>query len=88
MRKVARNFNEETNEEKLSGAKYAIVAANNHYAGFGPGTVNIFRQLLGLKEVKWGDDFISTDDLEKDDDANADKRVINTKQTSLSDFLK
>jgi hypothetical protein len=29
-----------------------------HYAGFGPGTVNIFRQLLGLEEVKWIDEFV------------------------------
>jgi uncharacterized protein YecE (DUF72 family) len=46
MRKIARNFKDENKEENLIGAKYAIVAANNHYAGFGPGTVNIFRQLL------------------------------------------
>jgi hypothetical protein len=63
------------------------VAANNHYAGFGPGTVNIFRQLIGLEEVKWGDEYISND-LEKDDDPNMNKRVIRTKQTSLSDFFK
>jgi uncharacterized protein YecE (DUF72 family) len=25
----------------------AIVAANNHYAGFGPGTVNMFRNMIG-----------------------------------------
>ena len=31
----------------------AIVAANNHYAGFGPGTVNIFRNMIGLPEAKW-----------------------------------
>ena len=68
-------------------ARYAIVAANNHYAGFGPGTVNIFRQLLGLDEVKWGDEFVSSDDLEKDDVIEMDKRrPIKTKQTSLSDF--
>jgi uncharacterized protein YecE (DUF72 family) len=88
MKKVARNFNKETNEEKLSGAKYAIVAANNHYAGFAPGTVNIFRQLTGLQEVKWGDEFIATDDLEKDVDVSTNKRVIKNKQTSLSDFMK
>jgi hypothetical protein len=35
------------------------MAANNHYAGFGPGTVNIFRQLLGLEEMKWGEEYIS-----------------------------
>jgi hypothetical protein len=27
--------------------------ANNHYAGFGPGTINIFRNMLGLPEAKW-----------------------------------
>lgn len=32
---------------------FGIVAANNHYAGFGPGTANQFRKMLGLKEVVW-----------------------------------
>ena len=31
----------------------AIVSANNHYAGFGPGTANIFRKMVGLPEVTW-----------------------------------
>lgn len=31
--------------------KLAIVAANNHYTGFGPGTVNIFRNMLDRSEV-------------------------------------
>ncbi len=34
-------------------AKFAIVAANNHYAGFGPSTANSFRKMLGLKEAIW-----------------------------------
>ena len=34
-------------------AKFAIVAANNHYAGFGPATANSFRKMMGLKEVVW-----------------------------------
>ena len=67
--------------------KFSIVAANNHYAGFGPGTVNIFRQLIGLEEVKWGDEYISKDDLEEDDESNTVRRLIKTKQTSLSDFF-
>jgi hypothetical protein len=71
----------------MSGVKFSIVAANNHYAGFGPGTVNIFRQLIGLEEVKWGDEYISKNDLEMDNDSNMNKRVIKTKQTSLSDFF-
>jgi uncharacterized protein YecE (DUF72 family) len=32
--------------------KLAIITANNHYAGFGPGTVNLFRNMLGLPEAK------------------------------------
>jgi uncharacterized protein YecE (DUF72 family) len=33
--------------------KLGIVTANNHYAGFGPGTANVFRNILGLPEAKW-----------------------------------
>ena len=33
--------------------KFAIIAANNHYAGFGPATANSFRKMVGLKEVEW-----------------------------------
>ncbi len=88
MKKVACNFKEDINESKPSDVKLAIVAANNHYAGFGPGTVNIFRQLLGLEEVKWDDEIIATHDVEKDDDVDTEKRVLKTKQTSLSDFFK
>jgi uncharacterized protein YecE (DUF72 family) len=33
--------------------KFVIVAANNHYAGFGPATANSFRKMAGLKEVVW-----------------------------------
>ena len=33
--------------------RFAIVAANNHYAGFGPSTANSIRKLIGLDEVKW-----------------------------------
>jgi hypothetical protein len=87
MKKVARNFRRDSDESNLSGVRFSIVAANNHYAGFGPGTVNIFRQLLGLEGVKWGDEFVTTDDLESEDKVGTKKRVIKTKQTSLSDFL-
>jgi hypothetical protein len=34
-------------------AKYAIVTANNHYAGFGPATTNSFRKMIGLKDAIW-----------------------------------
>jgi hypothetical protein len=86
MKKLARNFKGDSNDGNLSKVRYSIVAANNHYAGFGPGTVNIFRQLLGLEEMKWGDEYISKDDLVKDDDSSVNKRVIKTKQTSHQDY--
>ena len=89
MKKVARNVRKDSEESNLSGVKFSIVAANNHYAGFAPGTVNIFRQLLGLEEAKWGDEFITTLELEIDDDVEMNKRrrPIKAKQTSLSDFF-
>ena len=31
----------------------AIIAANNHYAGFGSGTANLFRKMVGLSELSW-----------------------------------
>jgi uncharacterized protein YrzB (UPF0473 family) len=71
----------------MAPVKFAIVAANNHYAGFGPGTVNIFRQLLGLEEVKWGDEYVMTDDLAGKEDDNRSASLIKAKQTNLSDFL-
>ena len=33
----------------------AMIAANNHYAGFGPGTVNISRNMVGQTELSWQD---------------------------------
>jgi hypothetical protein len=88
MNKVARKFKKDSRESDLSRIRFSIVAANNHYAGFGPGTVNIFRQLIGLEEVKWGDEFITPDDLKKDNHEGLNKRrTVRTKQTSLSDFF-
>jgi len=52
-------------------------SANNHYAGFGPGTVNIFRNMLGLPEAKWDDRAI---EQERQDD-------LDVKQSTLSDFI-
>src|SRR5919106_2861047 len=89
MKKVARIFKRDADESDLSRVRFSIVAANNHYAGFGPGTVNIFRQLIGLEEVKWGEECISKDALETNKyDSKMNNRVIKTKQTSLSDFWK
>ena len=61
----------------------AIMIANNHYAGFGPGTVNIIRNMLGLPEAKWE---------EREEGGEAQKHLeeypsINSKQRTLSDFI-
>jgi uncharacterized protein YecE (DUF72 family) len=40
-------------KENNNKAKFAVVAANNHYAGFGPATANSFRRMIGLKEAVW-----------------------------------
>ena len=61
--------------------KLAIIAANNHYAGFGPGTANVFRNMLGLPEAKWED---TGRDQEQEESAQDD---LDVKQSKLSDFL-
>ncbi len=41
--------------KKVGKLKFGIVAANNHYAGFGPATSNEFRRMVGLPEALWED---------------------------------
>ena len=78
MKKWA-GFVKRAREEQRDRLNLAIVGANNHYAGFGPGTANTFRKMLDLSEVTWNDVMIP----------NVGKNASgNTKQTSLSDFLK
>jgi uncharacterized protein YecE (DUF72 family) len=45
----------ETGKEKgrRKEVNLAMIAANNHYAGFGPGTANLFRKMVGLSELSW-----------------------------------
>jgi hypothetical protein len=79
MKKWARFLKRARDEEHKDRLNLAIVAANNHYAGFGPGTANTFRKMLDLSEVTWNDVVISD---------TGENVSPNTKQTSLSDFLK
>jgi uncharacterized protein YecE (DUF72 family) len=57
----------------------AIKAANNHYAGFGPGTVNIFRNMLGLSDAKWED--------KEEEQPEMAGPAHKLRQRTLSDFL-
>jgi uncharacterized protein YecE (DUF72 family) len=40
-------------EESSDSVKGALVFFNNHYAGFGPGSVNEFRRLAGMMEYQF-----------------------------------
>ena len=62
----------------------AIVTANNHYAGFGPVTANMFRKIIGLPEVNW----IHTKKI-KEQHIYADPSPSSSldKQSTISDFL-
>jgi len=59
----------------------AIVVANNHYAGFGPGTVNIFRNMIGLPESKWEEKEMR---IQKQDEQYP---AHESKQRTLSEFM-
>jgi uncharacterized protein YecE (DUF72 family) len=52
MKKWA-NIMQEKKKKKTKNLKIGIVAANNHYAGFGPATANNFRRMIGMEEAAW-----------------------------------
>jgi len=82
--KVKTVINEEGRRKSIN---LAIVSANNHYAGFGPGTANIFRKMVGLPEVIW-----SNGEEEKNKNEEYDKShlhgnsIQDPKQSTISDF--
>jgi len=41
-------------QENEKDVKAGIVAANNHYAGFGAATANMFRMMNDLPSAEWG----------------------------------
>jgi hypothetical protein len=41
-------------QENEKDVKAGIVAANNHYAGFGAATANMFRVMNDLPSAEWG----------------------------------
>ena len=44
-----------TDELAANKVRHVIVTANDSYTGFGPDTANLFRRVIGLKEVRWND---------------------------------
>jgi uncharacterized protein YecE (DUF72 family) len=66
---------------------FAIVSANNHYAGFGPETANSFRKMIGLPEVTWGNK--NYNDEKKEKPHLAGNNISDyPKQSTISDFIK
>lgn len=91
MRKWVKRISraEKSNEEENKRLKFAIVAANNHYAGFGPISVNIFRKMIGLKEVTWDQkDKGQQQEISNSNSNTSDLKNKKKTQRTLTDFLK
>ena len=65
-------------EEAADQVKLAIVSANNHYAGYGPASANLFRGMMNLNPLNWE---IENKIIQTTTTAG------NSNQRSLSDFL-
>jgi uncharacterized protein YecE (DUF72 family) len=69
--------------------KAAIVAANNHYGGYGPGTVDIFRENLDMERLSFENVNIEkiNHQLEMESRLTTWKANKKEKQTTLTDFI-
>ncbi len=70
--------------------RIGIVAANNHYGGYGPGTVNIFREMIDMEPLSFEN--VDTQKIDQqilsESKFNFDfKSDRKGKQTSMSDFM-
>ncbi len=76
--------------ENEKSVKIGIVAANNHYGGFGPGTVNMFREMVDMDPISSGNiDLKDIDNqlgLERNFRFSVD-RSRKVKQTRMSDSM-
>ena len=76
-------------ENDKENINLAIVSANNHYAGFGPMTANIFRKMVGLPEAQWKDDDDNNNNNNNNNEIVQSSPLESSppsKQTRLSDF--
>jgi uncharacterized protein YecE (DUF72 family) len=86
MKKWSNKLKRVIKEQKAARGRsinLAIVSANNHYAGFGPETANIFRKMIGLSSINWQEDRKK----EHGKLIQTDNATIPTEQKSLSDYL-
>ena len=67
--------------------KVGIVAANNHYAGFGAATANMFRVMSNMSPVEWGmNKNIAIDYDTELGDSHRITRYPKTRQKSILDY--
>jgi uncharacterized protein YecE (DUF72 family) len=75
-------------KQNQKDVKAAIVAANNHYGGYGPGTVDIFRENMDMEKLSF--DNVNVDKinhlLELESKFNW-KGKDKENQTSLTDYV-
>ena len=87
--KDSNKMNEVIQNEK--DAKIGIVAANNHYGGYGPGTADIFRENMDMQKLSFDSVNIAkiNRQLELESRINvSDKKQSNKgKQITLSGFI-
>jgi len=65
----------------------AIVAVNNHYGGYGPGTVDIFREDMHMEKLSC-ENIDTSKIIRQLELENAFNWKLKEKQTSLTDYLK
>jgi len=89
IRNWANKIKEVRQSEK--DVKAAIVAANNHYGGYGPGTVDIFRESMDMEKLSFETVDITKInrqlELETRFNFSVRKQINKGKQTTLSDFV-
>jgi uncharacterized protein YecE (DUF72 family) len=90
IRNWANKMKEVKQNEK--DVKVGIVAANNHYGGYGPGTVDVFRQNLDMEKLSFENVDIAEINrqlaLETRFTPERQKQRDRGKQTSMSEFVK
>jgi uncharacterized protein YecE (DUF72 family) len=77
-------------EQNEKDVKVAIIAANNHYSGYGPGTVNTFKEMMDLEPRSLENVDLNeiNNQIESENRFIFDlKSCISVKQTNMSDFL-
>jgi uncharacterized protein YecE (DUF72 family) len=89
IRNWANKMKEVKQNEK--DVKIGIVAANNHYGGYGPGTVDIFQQNMGMEKLSFENVDVAkiNRDIQMETTSNFNNRKQSKKgkQTSISNFV-